>query len=47
MSRHRSHVVRPLRFSTVVKAISASVVSGVLIGVLQPLGPLAAYILGM
>lgn len=47
MSRHRSHVVQPLRISTVVKAVSVSIVSGVLIGVLQPLGPLAAYILGM
>lgn len=47
MSRHRAHVVQPLRFRTVVNAIVASAITGVVIGVIKPLGPLFAYIVGV
>jgi hypothetical protein len=47
MSRHRSHVVKPLRLSSVVNAIVASALAGVTLGVIKPLGPLFAYMMGM
>lgn len=47
MSRHRAHVVQPLKAKTVVNAIAASIFAGIVIGVIKPLGPLFAYILGV
>lgn len=47
MSRHRSHVVRPLRLRTVVNAIISSVIAGAVLGVVKPMGPLFAYFLGI
>lgn len=48
MSRHRAATItQPLRLRTIAKAMFASVTAGVIIGILHPLGPLAAYILGM
>jgi len=47
MSRHRSHVVRPIRPVTVVNAIITSAFAGVVLGVVKPLGPLFAYMMGM
>ena len=47
MSRHRSHVVQPIRVVTVINAIVASAITGVVLGVVKPLGPLFAYMMGM
>jgi len=47
MSRHRSHVVQPIRPVTVVNAIITSAFAGVVLGITKPLVPLFAYMLGM
>lgn len=47
MSRHRSHVVQPLRFVTVAKAVVASAITGIVLAIIEPMGPLFAYILGV
>lgn len=47
MSRHRSHVVKPIRPITVVNAIIVSVLAGVVLGIVKPMGPLFAYFLGI
>lgn len=48
MSRHRAAAAtQPIKPRTIVKAMFASVTAGVVLGILQPLAPLAAYILGM
>lgn len=47
MSRHRAHVVQPLRPKTIVNAIISSVAAGIILGVIKPLIPLFAYFLGV
>ena len=47
MSRHRAPEPPVIRPVTVVKAVIGSLVGGVLLGVLSPLGPLVLWAVGL